>query len=46
MELTKHSSWPTIPQLFINGTFVGGCDIVVELHNNSELEKIFSKLSN
>ena len=44
VELSKHSNWPTIPQLFVNGTFVGGCDIAVELHNNGELEKIFSKL--
>ena len=46
IELSKHSSWPTIPQLFINGTFIGGCDITVELHNNGELEKLLSKLSN
>ena len=44
IELTKYSNWPTIPQLFINGTFIGGCDIAVELHNNGELEKIFSQL--
>ena len=45
IELSKHSNWPTIPQLFVNGTFIGGCDIVVELHNNGELEKIFSDIS-
>ena len=44
MELSKHSNYYTIPQLFVNGTFVGGCDIAVELHNNGELEKIFSKI--
>ena len=44
LELTKYSNWPTIPQLFVNGTFIGGCDITVELHNNGELETIFSKL--
>ena len=42
VELSKHSNWPTIPQLFVNGTFIGGCDIAVELHNNGELEKILS----
>ena len=42
IELSKHSNWPTIPQLFVNGTFIGGCDITVELHNNGELEKILS----
>ena len=36
-------AWPTIPQLFVNGVFIGGCDIVVELHNNGELEKILSE---
>ena len=46
IELSKHSNWPTIPQLFINGSFIGGCDIAVELHNNGELKKIFSELSN
>ena len=44
IELSKCSNWPTIPQLFVNGAFIGGCDIAVELHNNGELEKIFSKL--
>ena len=44
IELSKHSNWPTIPQLFVNGTFIGGCDIAIELHNNGELEKIFSNL--
>ena len=45
MRLSEYSNWPTIPQLFVNGTFIGGCDIAVELHNNGELETIFSKLS-
>tara|TARA_X000001036_G_scaffold137719_1_gene130522 strand:+ start:266 stop:574 length:309 start_codon:yes stop_codon:yes gene_type:complete len=44
LELSKYSNWPTIPQLFVDGKFIGGCDIAVELHNNGELEKIFSKL--
>ncbi len=33
------SNWPTIPQLYINGTFIGGCDIVVELYESGALEK-------
>ena len=44
IELSKHSNWPTIPQLFVNGTFIGGCDITVELHNNGKLEDLFSKI--
>ena len=32
------SHWPTVPQIFINGEFIGGCDIVTELHERGELE--------
>lgn len=31
------SNWPTIPQIFINGEFVGGCDILLSMHQNGEL---------
>ncbi len=34
------SSWPTIPQLYIKGKFIGGCDIVTELHRSGELKKV------
>ncbi|XVN40299.1 MAG: Grx4 family monothiol glutaredoxin [Rickettsia endosymbiont of Argas persicus] len=34
------SDWPTFPQLYINGELVGGCDIVTELYNSGELEKM------
>ena len=37
-KLSEYSNWPTIPQLFVNGTLVGGCDIAMELHNNGELK--------
>ena len=36
--IKRYSNWPTIPQVYINGKFVGGCDIVRELHENGELE--------
>ena len=36
--IKDYSDWPTIPQLYINGEFIGGCDIVKELHANGELE--------
>jgi monothiol glutaredoxin len=40
-EGIKHySNWPTIPQVYINGEFVGGCDIVREMHANGELEPL------
>ena len=35
------SDWPTIPQLYIKKEFVGGCDIVKEMHESGELKKIF-----
>jgi monothiol glutaredoxin len=36
-ELSALSQWPTIPQLFVNGELVGGCDIVMEMYENGEL---------
>ena len=36
-ELSAISSWPTIPQLFVNGNLVGGCDIVTEMYESGEL---------
>ena len=43
LKLSEYSNWPTIPQLFHDGEFIGGCDITVELHNSGELKKIFDK---
>jgi monothiol glutaredoxin len=37
--LKEYSSWPTFPQLYIGGKFVGGCDIVTELHQSGELSR-------
>lgn len=34
------SNWPTIPQLYIKGEFIGGCDIVTNLHETGELQKM------
>tara|TARA_B100000941_G_scaffold276368_1_gene238957 strand:+ start:6282 stop:6599 length:318 start_codon:yes stop_codon:yes gene_type:complete len=39
--IKEFSDWPTIPQLFIKGEFIGGCDIVKEMFENGELKKIF-----
>jgi monothiol glutaredoxin len=39
-QLSAQSGWPTIPQLFIDGELVGGCDIVTELHQSGELAKM------
>jgi monothiol glutaredoxin len=35
--IKKFANWPTIPQLYVGGAFVGGCDITVELHRKGEL---------
>ena len=37
------SDWPTIPQLYVNGEFVGGCDIVKEMFEKGELKELLSK---
>ena len=41
IALSEYSNWPTIPQLFVNGNLIGGCDIALEMHNNGDLENIF-----
>lgn len=38
--IKSYSSWPTVPQVYINGEFVGGCDIVREMHASGELEPL------
>ena len=43
IELSNYSNWPTIPQLFVKGELVGGCDIAIEMHNNNELKSLFKK---
>lgn len=35
--IKRYSNWPTIPQVYIDGKFVGGCDILHEMHENGEL---------
>jgi len=41
--IKEYSNWPTIPQLYVKGEFVGGCDIVMSMHQNGELEALFKK---
>jgi monothiol glutaredoxin len=36
------SDWPTIPQLYVKGEFVGGCDIVKEMYQSGELKELFA----
>lgn len=40
--IKEFSEWPTIPQLYLNGEFVGGCDILMGMHQNGELAKLLS----
>ena len=39
-ELSTLSNWPTIPQLFVDGELVGGCDIVTEMYQSGELQQV------
>jgi len=39
-EIKLYSNWPTIPQVYIDGKFVGGCDIVRELYETGELQDL------
>ncbi len=41
--IKEYSNWPTIPQLYIGGEFVGGSDIMMEMYENGELEKKLSE---
>lgn len=41
--ICAHTSWPTIPQVFIDGKFVGGCDIVTEMYQSGELQKMLGQ---
>ena len=41
--IKSFSNWPTIPQLYIKGEFVGGCDIIKEMYENGELKKILKE---
>ena len=38
-----YSNWPTVPQLYVNGEFVGGCDILREMYASGELKQLFEK---
>jgi len=43
--IKDYANWPTIPQLYINGEFVGGCDIVKEMYQAGELQKALEHLA-
>ena len=43
--IKDYTDWPTIPQLYVKGEFVGGCDIVKEMFEKGELKKLFESKS-
>ena len=38
--IKEYANWPTIPQLYVSGEFIGGCDILTEMYESGELEKL------
>ncbi len=41
--IKQFSNWPTVPQLYVKGEFVGGCDIVTEMYQSGELETLMAE---
>ena len=41
--IKEFANWPTIPQLYVNGEFVGGCDIMREMYQSGELQQLLNK---
>tara|TARA_Y100001936_G_scaffold217220_1_gene228990 strand:- start:882 stop:1190 length:309 start_codon:yes stop_codon:yes gene_type:complete len=41
--IKDYSNWPTIPQLYINGNFIGGSDIIEEMYKNGELQELIKQ---
>jgi monothiol glutaredoxin len=41
--IKEYANWPTIPQLYVNGEFVGGSDIMTEMYQSGELQKLFQR---
>jgi monothiol glutaredoxin len=41
--IKEYANWPTIPQLYVDGEFVGGSDILSEMYQNGELQKLLQK---
>ena len=42
-ELPAYAEWPTFPQLWVNGELVGGCDIILEMYQNGELQSLIKE---
>ncbi|KAI1292333.1 Glutaredoxin-related protein 5, mitochondrial [Halotydeus destructor] len=42
--IKDYSNWPTIPQVYVDGEFVGGCDIIIQMHRSGELIELLEKV--
>lgn len=42
-ELPKYADWPTFPQLWVNGELIGGCDIIMEMYQQGELQELIKE---
>lgn len=41
--IKEYSQWPTVPQLYVRGEFIGGCDIMTEMYESGELQKVLAQ---
>jgi monothiol glutaredoxin len=41
--LERFTEWPTVPQIFVKGQFIGGCDLVTEMYENGELQRLLGE---
>ncbi|MDS4014843.1 MAG: Grx4 family monothiol glutaredoxin [Candidatus Accumulibacter sp.] len=44
--IKEYANWPTIPQLYVRGEFIGGCDIMREMYADGELQKLLAGIAN
>ena len=44
--IKEYSNWPTVPQLYVRGEFIGGCDIMTEMYESGDLQKILKPEAN
>ena len=45
LGIIEYANWPTVPQVYINGEFIGGSDITTEMYQNGELKSLLSKVA-
>ncbi|MFP3013787.1 MAG: Grx4 family monothiol glutaredoxin [Arsenophonus sp. NC-PG7-MAG3] len=44
-ELPKYANWPTFPQLWVHGELIGGCDIILDMYEQGELQKLITTIA-